>query len=346
MIYLVFMAVIVAAFALYSYYKDVKLSLPLLILTAFPVWFVLSFRGIHVGNDTIGYVNRFIQIVNMPWSEVLDVSSKGEPGIFVLMKLISYISTNETFFLCVINAFMIFATLFFFRKNTEKPIIPFYLWVTLGGFQFALSGLRQALAMSICLFAVEFIKNKKIVWYILIVFLATLFHKSAFLFFPVYALAYFKNTKLINYFWFALGVVVAIYITQFQVAVNDFLYGDLDRSYTELETGAGGFVMIAYITIIALCFMIKVSSLTKEQGERVLYNLSMIAWLFWIGRIFTRVAERPGMYFMFMFYAMMANLVVITKDKNGVFIRILILLFPLALFIYRNLNFNYTFIFE
>ena len=117
------------------------------------------------------------------------------------------------------------------------------------------------------------------------------------------------------------------------------------NSYTELQSGAGGYIMISYVIIVCFLLMNRVMLLTEETNNKVLYNMSMVACLFWIGRIFTRVAERPGMYFMFAFYVMMGDLILISKNNKYFYVRFIVLLFPLAIFIYRNINYPYDFIF-
>lgn len=73
-------------------------------------------------------------------------------------------------------------------------------------FNFSLNGMRQAIATSIFLFATKYITKKEPMKYFLLILVATLFHKSAYVFFLFYFCAYidFKHLKAIF-----LGVIVA-----------------------------------------------------------------------------------------------------------------------------------------
>ena len=71
----------------------------------------------------------------------------------------------------------------------------------------------------------------------------------------------------------------------------------------------------------------------RSQG---LINIGLIATLFWILRLATRIAERPSFYFLMFLFAAFTyaiNNIKNTKDKSA--IKIIVIILALGLFIYR-----------
>ena len=160
-----------------------------------PIFLLYVLRYKRVGVDTIGYVNFFeSDIRNMTFGEIFNVEAlRVEVGYRFYVKLISLITDNYTVYF-LFNGIIVFGSIYRFAlKYSKNPFLVIYCFITLGTYQFFETGLRQALAISICLFAVDFIKDKKLVRFVLVVFLASLFHKSAWIFLMAYPLSLIKS---------------------------------------------------------------------------------------------------------------------------------------------------------
>lgn len=324
--------------------QSVKLKNRLTLFAIFPMFVIFVLRYKHIGADTIGYVEFFEKkIGEYSFSELLSQDlMRTEIGYRLYVKIISLFTSNYTVYF-LINAIVIFGTLLHFaKKYTDNPFIFFFLFMTLGMYSFIETGLRQTLAMMICLWAVDFIKDKKLVRFVLLVILAQFFHKSALIFLIAYPLSFIKRFNWMFVVYAIIAVVLAVGFGSFQGLFNSLL----GYEYTIEETGNGGiFMALIFIFFIFSTFMVhdKPKEL-KEQNLNI--HLSFLTVIFWLLRLVSRTAERVGYYFNFGLYAYFSQTFKHGKDELFGAIKWLLILVCLVLFVYRNLGVNYLFFWQ
>lgn len=101
---------------------------------------------------------------------------------------------------------------FFFIKGSYKyqfllPLMLFFA-ITSGLYFWTMSGLRQSIAMMIFFYAIKFIIEKNFKSYVLWVFIATLFHSSAIILFPIYLLNKIQFNRKIVFILFTLSILM------------------------------------------------------------------------------------------------------------------------------------------
>ncbi|MBU2699041.1 hypothetical protein Ga0466249_000120 [Sporomusaceae bacterium BoRhaA] len=64
-------------------------------------------------------------------------------------------------------------------SNKQTALLVIYFYITIGSYFFYLNGIRQGIAIAILFFGFRFIKDKKLLMYILTCFVAYLFHAAA-----------------------------------------------------------------------------------------------------------------------------------------------------------------------
>lgn len=160
------------------------------------VFFVL--RDASVGVDTKYYCEAFTQFREIPWKEIFraDVfvtpektwTIDFEPGYRLMNKILSeFLKTPQS--ITVANGVLIFTFLYLFiKKCSPNPLMSLWLFVTLGVFQTDMNVTRNAIAIFICYWAFDYIRDGRWAAYILVVLLASLFHQTAILFLPLYFL--------------------------------------------------------------------------------------------------------------------------------------------------------------
>ena len=100
-----------------------------------------------------------------------------------------------------------------FRKDSAYPVFS-ALILFIPGYFIADSGhMRQALGMSVCILSYQFIKERKLGWFLLCLYVAYGFHKSAIIFMPAYWLVTIPmNSKRIFY-----AVIACVILSPFQI---------------------------------------------------------------------------------------------------------------------------------
>lgn len=302
---------------------------------AFPMFFMIAIRGEHMGADTSVYLRHFVEVQGMSLQNAIE-TSRMEAGYITFVKYVGTIIKNPylyQFFYASIY-FLGFQSFARQLKGTDGFYF-FYFFCTFGLFMFFFTGVRQCLAISICLFSYQYLVQKKY-WYVIpLIFLAYNFHKSAMLFaFPVFI----WNRKLT---WknFAVYIIALYLAASYLLNVQTWMNDNFEYDY-EIEAVGGGEIYLSILTIFTLISYLMVRkkqmSLDEDSYFRALFNINIITIFFWVLRLQTRVAERPSFYFLGISCALFAYTINnLTYKRDGQLMKYGLLFVAMVLYVYR-----------
>lgn len=301
------------------------------ILALMPLALLMAFKSKYVGADTINYNNMFITMLEGTFDYYVS-NERIEIGYKLFLKIISSISHNSQIQHVVYASVFVFSFGHFIKKNAKSSARFVVLFMGMNLFSFYLTGIRQSLAMMICLFAYECIKEKKPIKFILIVCLATLFHKSAMFFLFAYPIARMKVTKK------KIPLYVAMFL--FVVVGNKFLFdfaGDFFYLKYGIEETGNGYISVIIMAIITVLSFLKIKPLLSQNPNNMyLINLNAIHMAMWVLRLFSRTAERPSMFYTVFTILLVEQLILtIENPKDRFLINAATVCFFGAFFIYR-----------
>lgn len=323
---------------LYHMAKNQKQKTWLYIAGCLGMFLVVGLRSNYTGSDTSNYVNIFLQIRNISWENIA-VEYNEEYAFYFLNKLIGSFTSSSQTFLLITSALSLIGIFDFFWHNSKSPILALYLYITIGNFGFVLTGIRQAIAMSICMIAVRFVQKRKLGWFVLFVCLAAQFHRSAYVFFVMY----FLGTRKVNITSMIINILITViayfsYDNLLNIA-NDIL--DYNYGVEETDNGFIFFVILIIITVFAL--MTK-NYWVKGKKELVILNSGIICNILWVFRLIGRTAERPTMYWLNAVPVVLSESVESIEDKQTrMYMRVAIIGFTLLFFAYRCRGAYYAF---
>ena len=102
-----------------------------------------------------------------------------EFGYFVFCKVLNLFS-DDYHFLIAASSIIVFATAgYFYLKTTDFAFATVFLFITLLIDAFFMSAMRQSLAIAIAMIAVLMLSQRRVVPFVLLIVLASLFHASA-----------------------------------------------------------------------------------------------------------------------------------------------------------------------
>lgn len=309
-----------------------------LFLAALPMLALIALRGSDVGADTSGYLKFFNQMVDTPWRSIFIVNESEyqfEPGFVVFEKLITYVTQNAKVYQVIYSSVYLLAVVTFANQLEKANFSFLFFFATLGTYIFMFTGVRQCLAMSICLFSYKFIKEHKFIPFLLLLVLAFTFHKSAILFIAAYFIYKRKISWLNTLIYAAFGALAYVYIKAIQEWFNDVL----DYDYGIEETGSG-LIFLLVVTAITAFSYFTVLYYKKQTKESVgLLNIGVITVILWVLRLATRVAERPSFYFLFFTAAMLCyGLDAPDKGRDRIIYKVAVYSACMILFVYRFLS--------
>ena len=317
-----------------------------LIICGILITLIMGLRGRKSGSlDTNMYCKFFSDVArNNNLRSYLAKQIEGEIFLFsevgfsLFMWLLSRITVEPQALIFTTSAFIVYSTMRFIYKNSDDVFLAVILFLCLGLFTFNMNGMRQAMAMSICLWAYEFAKNKKPVKFLLLVLVATLFHKTAIVFLLVYFIKYLKfNTKSML-FLITLFIIIAV-LNPVIVKYFDDIY---DKSYSESESRTGGGIiqLAIYLGTVLLAIVAR-KSLSDDAGKDCFYLLLLALYFFILRYIGTQIFERISYYFAYFLILMLPKTIKHAERKEKPVLMFLSIFLSIGLFIYRvNGNFS------
>lgn len=305
-------------------------------------WILLSgLRHINIGADTINYMNHYYNGVNTKWSDIflsfkeIEIfGSKGrDAGYFLFQKITQLFAIDYRFYLFIVAIIFTVLLGLWLYKNSSDLFISFLLYSILFYSFFSFTGTRQTLAMTlVVLIGYQFIKQKKLVPFLVISIIAITIHKSAIVFFPFYFIADFRITKNSFITAFIMFVILFYYripVSLFFQNVSGYNYGVYDNAGTTTFT-------LLLLSVFAVAFWRMDIIINHKPIAIHYYNALILSVLFtpltWVNPSAMRVVQ----YFSVFLMLLIPEIVNSFKYKEKYFIYYSIVVLMIIIFIQTN----------
>ena len=282
------------------------------------LFLIIGMRDISLGIlDTQGiYVPAFLNIIHMDMNSVISVYNK-DVVFYVLTKIFTYICTNENIWLMLVSAPLIYAVTKIIYKYSKIPSLSFIVFLALNYYGMNFTLLRHSIALAFVLLSYPYLKERKLIKFLIYILIASCFHQTALAFILAYPLINIKfNYKQI----IALFIVLLISIFAKNVIFDlifDVLKSDRFQSYA--DRGVTIDLMMFYINTVVLLFSyIFYRFKTKEQNKEIdiLLNLSTISSAFLSLTPIIGEAYRIAMFFGIYNILLLPNVLALEKNMK------------------------------
>ena len=312
--------------------------------------FVMGSRSRFSGSpDTNAYCNMFERIQKTGMGILDFIESRGgdsnlifsEVGFSIYVWLLANIFPNSQWLLIITAIIMTVCTLKFISKHSEDVMLSLIMFICLGLFSFNMDGMCQCIAMSFCLLAYDFIKDKKFIPFVLLILLAMSFHKSALIFSFAYLLAFMKPKWNYILFYIIALILFVSFADDISILYDSLTGGDY---YGGESFDDGGVVVVLIYVIIIFVALLFNKKWDKQSFLPLL--LTLMGFSFYIIRyLSTHIYERISYYFCY-FTILLLPLVIAKFDgKSRLLINSIVIVLSLALFLYRIYDSNFALIF-
>ncbi len=191
-----------------------------ILISGIVLFLLMGLKGENVGNDTINYILFFNRMKTI--STLIDPKSRFEIGYQIYSKIISLFFDCQGLF--IITALIcITCVLYGIIKNSKNWQYSLFLFVGLRFYYFFLSGLRQSIAVSIVIVAYTFLKQKKVIRYILLVLLASTFHFSSLVFLLALPMSKMKFTYKNIFDILVITLIIYIFFTPILMILLNYM---------------------------------------------------------------------------------------------------------------------------
>lgn len=291
-------------------------------LALIPYFVLMAFKSPFVGTDTHSYFVSFAGMAEQDITNFINYEEYGyvriEKGYKFLIFLLSRLTNDGQILLISLAAFSSIALYYFIKDNAKNKSLALFFFITLGFFHFAMTGIRQTFAMSVSLFCFKYIREGKLYKFLLVAFIATLFHKTAYLFFPMYYVAQRKIQSQEISITFGSMLVLFLFADKLLLAGADVI--GMGRYGIE-STGNG---QIFFLLVLLITFYVVRSRrdlLKAAPSNRIFININFVSLALWTLRLVSRTAERASLYFMPYTYIVLEEfLITRKKDKRSLYI--------------------------
>lgn len=227
---------------------------------------ILGLRDQSIGRDTISYFKRFNKYGQYSIQEIF-LDENQEIGFSLLIKAVRFFTGDYQWFLVIVSMLSIIPIMITITKCSKKPFLSVLLFIALDYFSFMFSGMRQGIAYGLCFSSYLMIRDKKFFKFLVVVFLATLFHKSAYLFIPAYFIA---NTK-IKKKTIILMIISYIFVFMFKEKLFGLVTDAMYDSYEIKDTNPVGFLVLVF-TVAVVGVLFKNNAIKMDES----FNCSLM----------------------------------------------------------------------
>lgn len=297
--------------------------LPLIVLTLFA-----GTRSYRVGTDTGNYTRNFNSQLNVKYFRF---NEDIEFGYQALEYTILSLTNNYFWLLTITSLIIVYCYLKVIRKYSVNYWFSIFLYITLGTYTFFFNGLRQGLAMAIFTLAIPYLLEKRLIPYLLVCAIASLFHITGLFMIPFYFIVNLR-TKLIYKICvtFLGSLLLSRLLVSYIASTNDRYEG-----YAKVSEEAGGYLTLSFYTVITI-LVIFVSNVYKMRDEKfqklITFYASGVFFIIPLAMLGTSPSG-PQRLLSYFTWTLALLLPMVLKKINSIYIYIIVVIVFLSYFI-------------
>lgn len=266
------------------------------------IFLMMALRHYSVGSGDGGWYYRSWSIMSeLPYSSMRILLSNFdmESGYLFCSWLLAQVFKDPQYIFVFYGLLVAIAVSRFIYLNCEDVVVGMVMFTSLGLWGFMVQGIRQGIAMCICLFAIECCKKRRLVKFLILVSIACLFHASAVVFGVVYCFVFFKmNIK--SYALVAVGAVTAMLIIDRLFAIINTIINDAYEVGTIDDTSGGYVTAIIYLLIILLAIIFLKEENLDSPHIAFFFYMTLCGFITFAMRFsINTIVQRVSYYFMF-----------------------------------------------
>lgn len=288
--------------------------------------------------DLYVYYNTYLRTAVDSIADIAKHYYMEESYLWINKFLVSIVPWGQ-FIIYLEAAVSTFAVFRFIYKNTEDVYLGVIVYICTGGWTFFLTGFRQAFAISICLFAFEYMKKRQFSMDLValgFVLFASLFHSTAWLFLFAFVVRSLKLNKVTVFFVICITAVSFVVMNPLVDKIESLMGTNYRVGYTGNIFGGLVPIMVFFTALLFSYFAWK-----QDNGylEKYGFHIAMLlaGLCLYLFRYNTVIFERMSYYFTIVICSVLPNSVCAIKDKRAkVIVKAFCIALCMGLFVYRT----------
>lgn len=322
-----------------KYDKKIKDNI-FLFVTFIILFVVVGYRDFVTGSDTHMYVTSFQNYNLHKWS-VLNVNGYFEIGYQVFNILISYLTNSKRGFLLIVSFIINIAVYKLIKENSNNYLLSVIMYINLHFLYSSMNITRQYMALVIVLIAFRFVKEKKLLQFILSIIFATLFHSSAWialLIYPMYHMS-FSHKKVF------VIIIISFVASRYVGSIVNTIYHIIGRTnFYQERVGQENIACLINAGMYFLMYLFSYSLIKDKTNMNKEANFYLNTFIYIVGLNLIasnmNVLSRAIQYFGIFSIIALPNLLKIYLNKNRDYIVITTLIASLFI-VYSSIIMKY-----
>lgn len=246
-----------------------------------------------------------------------------EKGFLIPMKFLADTTENYQIMFVIIAAILSAAVMLYIYFNTEKPYLGVFCFLAFGIFFNSMNFMRQMIAASIILYAMQYIKKKQFFRFFVLVIFASAFHISVLVMVVFYFLLQIKMN------WASLGVysgILVLYMFFSEIVlgfITQYVYTGYQLGvFPEITNGIMPIYTIFFGIFFVIAFVLRKRLCKRNSFNNVLINCLFFVFFFEAMGIKHAVISRFAIFFVIpaitvLVPEIVSALVEVCKEKFG-----------------------------
>lgn len=204
-------------------------------------------QNFSVSIDIAEYMRQYAIIPTLTFGQML--THKFEIGYVLLCRLLEMTFESDRVLLLAMGVLILLPFGRFYDRESSQPMVALMAFVALGMYMHAIIFWRQLAAMAILTFAIPYIRQRKLLPFLLILLAAMSFHKTAVVFLWIYLIYNIPIGK-----WLLIGCAgLAAVLGFFGNAIIDLGIALLYPKYALFpRLSIGGYTLLALLWVVTL----------------------------------------------------------------------------------------------
>lgn len=239
----------------------------------------------NVGTDYWTYSNMYT--INIPNMKINDIIKSNDIGFTILCKILYEFSENPQFMFLIVSVITIIPIVFMIKNYSYSFELSLYLYITTFAYFSSFNILRQWIAASIISYGFKYLLERNLKKYSMIILIASIFHATSIIMFPIYFIADKNPRSLINLVLLIVSLLGVLFYRKFlDVAFNVLKNTQYSNYYSEfMNVGQGVNILRILVYIVPIFWVIikyKNINVYEDKKIDIIINLSFIGMLFMI----------------------------------------------------------------
>lgn len=258
-------------------------------------------------NDTYYYRDIFQNYITGDLSQIKTIwNGDSRSKYFLIAQCVfkRFVSTEYNAWFFFLAIFQMGAVIKLYYKYSVDYFMSSYLFITSASFVWMMGGTRQFLAVTIVLYGIDFLVERKMIKFMILVLIASLFHFSALVWIPVYFICKGKPWSWKMMAFIGGTVLILFSLDSFTNVLDNLLeetnYSDITSNF---DRSNGVNIVRVLVTCVPWTLALLFKNRIEEENDSFLnicVNLSVISTAIYVLGIFTSgiIVGRIPMYFM------------------------------------------------